>query len=92
VTLAKFVPATAPLGPVAALDDEDAKTVLTGWVGENLYSLNNLVITFSKLDAELGLRSEASALYLQDIVEQNGAKLLRRGKETILLASQFPAR
>jgi TIR domain/Hypothetical protein (DUF2513) len=68
-------------------DDEDILTVLTGWVGDNLYSLNNQVITFSKLDAELGLPSGACMKHLETVAKNAGAKLIRRGKETILFES-----
>jgi hypothetical protein len=62
VTLANFEVAKSPAvssseAEVREYDDEDARTVLTGWVGENIYSLNNLVITFTKIEAELGLQS-----------------------------------
>src|SRR5438046_9576693 len=69
----------------ASLDVEDVETVLTGWIGDNLYSLNNLVITFSKLDSELGLPLGSSAAHLQRVAEAAGAKLLHRAAATILL-------
>jgi len=75
-----------------AFDTADIETVLTGWIGKNLYSLNDEVITFSKLDAELGLPSGASETCLQEVAEKAGAKLVRRGKETILFQSSFPER
>ena len=75
-----------------AFDSADIVTVLTGWVGNNIYSLNNEVITFTKLDAELGLPSGASAQFLQEVATKAGAKLVRRGKETILFESSFPER
>jgi hypothetical protein len=73
--------------PTEQFDAEDVKTVLTGWVGDNLYSLNNVVITFSKLDSELGLPEGASAAHLQPVAEAAGAKLIRRGRATILFES-----
>jgi hypothetical protein len=71
----------------ASLDVEDVETVLTGWIGDNLYSLNNLVITFSKLDSELGLPLGSSAAHLQKVAQAAGAKLIRRGSATILFES-----
>ena len=97
VTLANLVSAPSSETTLAgedkpAFDTADIVTVLTGWVGNNLYSLNNEVITFTKLDAELGLPSGASAKFLQGVAEEAGAKLVRRGKETILFESSFPNR
>lgn len=68
-------------------DVEDIETVLTGWVGDNLYSLNNFVITFSKLDSDLGLPQGACAAHLQRVAEAAGVKLIRRGRATILFES-----
>jgi hypothetical protein len=68
-------------------DVEDVETVLTGWVGDNLYLLNNVVVTFSKLDSELGLPEGASAAHLQRVAESAGAKVIRRGRATILFES-----
>ena len=71
----------------ASFTVEDVETVLTGWVGDNLYSLNNVVITFSKLDSDLDLPPGSSAAHLQKVAEAAGAKLVRRGSATILLES-----
>jgi len=71
----------------AALDAEDVETVLIGWIGDNLYSLNNVVITFTKLDSELGLPPGSSASHLQKVAEAAGAKVVRRGSATILFES-----
>jgi len=68
-------------------DETDSITHLTGWVGNNIASLSNRVITFSKLDAQLGLPSGASEKHLENIAIQAGAKLIRRGKGTILFES-----
>jgi hypothetical protein len=73
-----------------SFDPRDVETVLTGWVGDNLYSLNNLVIKFTKLDSELGLPPGSSALHLQKIAEAAGAILVRRGSATILFESPEP--
>lgn len=70
-----------------AYDDGDSITILTGWVGSNIDLLSNRVITFVKLDVELGLPSGASEKHLESIATQKGAKLIRRGKGTILFES-----
>ncbi len=68
-------------------DEGDSLTVLTGWVRNNIASMNNRVITFSKLDAELGLPSGCSEKLLENVATKEGAKRVRRGKETILFES-----
>ena len=97
VTLAKLASSPSSNEPTTdegkpTFDATDIVTVFTGWIGNNRYSLNNEVITFTKLDAELGLPTGASAKFLQEIAEAAGAKLVRRGKETILFESSFPNR
>jgi hypothetical protein len=66
-------------------DEADIVTALSVWLNDNIYSLNNRVITFSKLDSELQLPPGSSAKYLQDLAEQrDDVKTLRRGTATIL--------
>jgi hypothetical protein len=74
----------------ASLDAGDVETILTGWISDNLYSLNNMVITFSKLDSELGLPPGSSAAHLQKVAQVAGSKLVRRGSATILFESPDP--
>ncbi len=71
----------------ADYDEADSITVLTGWVRNNIALLNNRVITFSKLDAELGLPSGSSEKFLEDVATKEGAERVRRGKGTILFES-----
>jgi len=72
-------------GPLPAYHVPDAAVR-----SDNLYSLNNLVIKFTKLDSELGLPPGSSALHLQKIAEAAGAILVRRGSATILFESPEP--
>lgn len=89
VRLAQSSKGTAPqkFGAAASLDIDDVETVLTAWVGDNLYLLNNVVITFGKLDSELGLPPGSVAAHLEKIAIQAGLKVVRRGRATILFES-----
>jgi hypothetical protein len=71
--------------PDGKMDENDIITILTVWLNQNINHLNNLVITFAKLDAELQLPPGSSATHLQKVAEgKNGVKTLRRGFATIL--------
>jgi hypothetical protein len=69
----------------SGMDENDISSVLTVWLNNNIFRLNNRVITFTKLDTELHLPPGSSAKYLQRIAEENQfVKTLRRGTATIL--------